>query len=52
MKREIAIEIENGKIYITADNSSGAWYEGITAQDVGFAVQTYMEDYCEDEQHN
>lgn len=46
MKKEITVEIENGKIYVASENASGAEYEGYTAQDIGFAVQCYIEDYC------
>lgn len=47
MKKEVTVEIDDGKIYIASDNSSGAVYDGTTAQDIGFAVQSYIEDYCE-----
>ena len=44
--RTITIEIDTveQKIYIGEDNSSGAVYDGITAEDVGYAVECYLED--------
>lgn len=44
--RTITIEIDTvkQKIYIGEDNASGSVYDGITAEDVGYAVQTYLED--------
>jgi hypothetical protein len=39
------VELDNGKIYIAEENSSGVEYEGTTAEDVGFAVECYVADY-------
>ena len=43
--RMLTVEIcDDGKIFIAEEGSSGSSYDGSTPQDVGFAVECYLED--------
>lgn len=43
--RIIHVEVTDGKIYVSEDNTSGAVYDGSSAADVGYAVECYLQDY-------
>lgn len=47
MSRIITIEIlaDENRVYIGEDNSSGAFYEGTTPEDVAYAIECYLQDY-------
>jgi hypothetical protein len=46
MSRIITVEIcDDGKCFISEENSSGASYDAQDPADVGFAVECYLEDY-------
>ena len=49
VKTTLIVEVcDDGKINVAEDNgASGAIYDGVTAEDVGFAVETYCKDYVE-----
>lgn len=42
--REIIVQIDDGIIWIGEDNTSGSEYEGSTPEDIGYALQCYLED--------
>ena len=45
----VELDKSENKIYIAAENSSGAVYDGGTPQDIGFAVECYCEDYLKED---
>lgn len=50
MARTITVEIcDDEKIFISEDNSSGAIYDGTTPEDVGYALECYLEDYTKED---